>query len=292
MADRPPRPRSLWPREHGAYVQLSVPLAAALVTTPSLAGLAIAAGACLAFLAGEPLRVALGERGRRWKQAEGGRARRRAVVLGVASAAAGAVGLALASPTVLGVAGAALAVGLLTVGAALRRVVHTLGGEMLAATALSGASAPVAVAGGASPRTAVIVWLAWALGYATTVIAVHHVLERNRRPASRADLPRWLVFVALVGAVAVVGRRLELAWLAAPLLAGSLVVLIRPPRAKHLRTVGVVFLVLSLVGAAYLVVLAERDGALDAGHGAAVSGERVPARVSLPAPFTLERVAS
>ncbi len=61
MAARPPAARSLWPREHGAYVQLLVPLLTALIATRgSAAGAAIAIGACLAFLASEPLRVVLG----------------------------------------------------------------------------------------------------------------------------------------------------------------------------------------------------------------------------------------
>ncbi|HET7503266.1 MAG TPA: YwiC-like family protein [Kofleriaceae bacterium] len=67
------RVRSLWPREHGAYVQLLAPLATAMVATrPTIAGAAIAAGACLAFLASEPLRVLLGARGARLQETAGG----------------------------------------------------------------------------------------------------------------------------------------------------------------------------------------------------------------------------
>lgn len=255
MVDRTPRPRSLWPREHGAYIQLSVPLATAVIASPSLAGAALAVAACLAFLASEPLRVAVGQRGRRLQQSEGRRARLRATVLGGGSVALAAICLALAPASIRPVAAAALAGGLLVAVLAWRGKVHSLVGEMIAATALSGAAAPVLVAGGASSRAAIVMWAAWSLGYATTVIAVHHVLARNRRPASRADVPRWIAFVVVAGTIAAVASFLALGWLAAPLAVGSLVVLLWTPRARHLRAIGIAFLVSSLLGAAYAVAL-------------------------------------
>jgi YwiC-like protein len=69
--------RSLWPREHGAYFQLAVPLITALaMRVPSSAGVALAVASCLAFLAHEPLLVRVGLRGPRMQQRDGVRARR------------------------------------------------------------------------------------------------------------------------------------------------------------------------------------------------------------------------
>src|SRR5262249_5958355 len=50
--------RSLWPREHGAYAQLGAPLATALARqVPTVPAALLAAAACCAFLANEPLLV-------------------------------------------------------------------------------------------------------------------------------------------------------------------------------------------------------------------------------------------
>ena len=56
----------LWPREHGAYVELLAPLLTALLFLPfSTASLAYASAACALFLAHEPCLVLLGLRGAR-----------------------------------------------------------------------------------------------------------------------------------------------------------------------------------------------------------------------------------
>jgi peptidoglycan/LPS O-acetylase OafA/YrhL len=66
--------RSLWPREHGAYFQLALPLLAACARrAPSVAMVLLALAAAAAFVAHEPLRVVLGHRGsRRLAQARAG----------------------------------------------------------------------------------------------------------------------------------------------------------------------------------------------------------------------------
>ena len=63
--------RSLWPREHGVYVQVSLPLLTALLISPTLAGAFISSAVVAAFLLHEPLLVLTGERGSRAKT-EGG----------------------------------------------------------------------------------------------------------------------------------------------------------------------------------------------------------------------------
>lgn len=258
MAARDLAARSLWPREHGAYVQLLVPLGTALIATGGgLASAAIALGACLAFLASEPLRVVVGARGPRLREALGPRARVRLALLGAAALLLGGVGLALAPPAALGLS-AAVAVPLAGVLiAATRRAEGTVLGELAAAIGLAGAAAPVAVAGGMGALDALTIWGAWSLAYATTVIAVHHVIARHRRAdGGRASLGRWLgVALAAAGLAALIAIA-PIAWFAAPLVAAAVAVLIVTPPATRLRAIGVAFLALSLVSAACAVASA------------------------------------
>jgi hypothetical protein len=254
MSAGAPRTRSLWPREHGAYVQLLVPLATALLaTTPTLAGAAIALGAGLAFLASEPLRVVLGDRGPRRRELARARARSRLAQLAAGALIAGGAGLALAPTAALAFAGVlALPIGLVVV-LSRRGAVHTVVGESVAAIGLAGASAPVAIAGGMSPADALVIWCAWSAGYATSVIAVHQVLARHRRAASRADVPPAIALGALCAVIAALGIHDPAAWLAIPLAALAALVVLRPPRATRLRAVGVGFLLSSVVAAACAV---------------------------------------
>ena len=100
--ETPKKPRSLWPKEHGAYAQLLAPLALALVHGPiTPASVALAIASVLAFVAHEPLLVVLGLRGTRAAREEGPRARRHLLALGGGALALGAAGLALAPREVL-----------------------------------------------------------------------------------------------------------------------------------------------------------------------------------------------
>ncbi|HEU4734570.1 MAG TPA: YwiC-like family protein [Kofleriaceae bacterium] len=274
-----PRVRSLWPREHGAYVQLLAPLAAALAATrPTIAGAAIAAGACLAFLASEPLRVVIGARGARLRERAGSRARRRLAVLGAGAVIAGGAGLWLAPLAAIAVAGAiALPAGLVIV-LAQRGAVQSVIGETAAAIALAGASAPVAIAGGMSAGGALALWGAWSAGFAATVIAVHHVLAHHRHesrklPTAWSDALLGLATLALPGAaIAALAVFDRVAWLALPLAALAAVVVLWSPRATRLRTIGIAFLVSSVIaGAASVAIvrLADRGAEIAAHPGGA-----------------------
>src|SRR5687767_1558450 len=63
------KPR-LWPREHGAYVELAGPLLTVLLfLPPATAAIAYAVAACALFLTHEPLLILLGRRGERVRSA-------------------------------------------------------------------------------------------------------------------------------------------------------------------------------------------------------------------------------
>jgi hypothetical protein len=245
--------RSLWPREHGAYVQLLAPLAAALAVAPSIAGGLLAAGACTAFLAHEPWLVLRGARGRRVLTEDGARARRRVAACLALSGGLAIAGLAMA-PHALVLAGAVGVVSGLVVFLSWRDEAHTLGGEIAAATALAGAAAPVAVTGGLPEAHALADWAMWSLAFASTVVAVHVVVVSHKRRATTRRALLWIALLAATGAGLALGAVANLRFLSAsPLwLAAAVVSLARPP-ATRLRRVGVILAVMATLAAGALV---------------------------------------
>ena len=246
------RPRSLWPREHGAYVQLLVPLVAALASRIPTAGamlLAVAAGA--AFLANEPLLVVLGHRGPRMKTRDGARARTRLVLLVAIAIACGGGGLALAGRATLAVAPLVAIPCAVMLLLAWRRAEHTLAGELIAAVAVSGLAAPVAVASGVPATIALAIWGAWSVGFACSVIAVHRVIARHRRAAEAVDL---VAAIGLAGLVTALALAPPVWWTALPLAAIALGVVVRPPPATRLRTLGVVVTIVAAAAGLWVAV--------------------------------------
>ena len=138
----------------------------------------------------------------------------------------------------------------------MRRTEHTLGGELVAALALTGAASVARVASGAAVQPALLHWLGWAIGFGATVIAVHRVIARHKRPAMRVD---WLLAPGLFASFALLiatASRCPTSTIAAPLvlLAAGLVTI--PPRATRLRAVGVAIAATAAVSAVLDVVAA------------------------------------
>ncbi len=260
MSARSPRTRSLWPREHGAYIQLLVPLVTSLLATGATRpGVMLALGAAFAFLATEPLRVALGGRGPRLQKVAGSRARSRLALLGTVAVIAGGTGLALAPRPTFWVAVALAPLSGFVMIASCRGSIQTVIGECVAAIALAGAAAPVAVAGGMNLRDALVIWSAWSLAYAATVVVVHHVIEHHRRASSRADARSGLAVVLLCGTLAGWIAAFPLASFATPLAIAVVLVLIWVPRATRLRAVGIAFLASSVVAALCAITTLRRS---------------------------------
>jgi hypothetical protein len=244
--------RSLWPREHGAYFQLAFPLLTAYVLrAPSTATLALGAGAVLAFLANEPLLVVLGHRGVRRKSIDGARARRRLAILAGGAAVLGGLGLALAPHAVIAAAIVAAPTAAL-LGFAWRRAEHTLAGEIMAAVALTGASAPLLVASGATLSLALEVWLGWAVGFGASVIAVHRVIARHKRAASWIDRALPVAMIAVLAAGLAAGSRSFAITTPLVVLAAGLVT--SPPSAAKLRAIGVAIVVAAIASSALVLI--------------------------------------
>jgi hypothetical protein len=214
------------------------------------AALLFATVAVSAFLANEPLLVLLGHRGARIAQTEGRRARTRVAVLGAMAAITGVAALALADRSAIVLAAIAAIPALVLGVLAYRRALHSLSGELLAAVALPAAALPAAVAAGLDAGSAIVLWAAWSAGYSASVLAVHRVIARHRRPRTRTDS---LVIVSLsVGCAAALA--LATAWplaaVALPLLVVSLGLVTRPPPARQLRAVGFALVAAALVALA------------------------------------------
>lgn len=250
-------PRSLWPREHGAYAQLGAPLVAALVLrTSTPAAILIASAACCAFLANEPLLVVLGHRGARVRKVDGRRAMRRLVALAIGMALATAVGLVLATREVVASAGIAAIPAAAMVALAWQRAEHSLVGELIATIALPGASAPVAIASGVQWQLAAMLWVAWAVGYACSIVAVHRVLARHKRAASWLDAAVVTVLALVTLASCMLAGVIPAAGVTAPLAVVAFGLAVHPPRATRLRAVGVALAIASLVSATISIAVA------------------------------------
>ena len=210
---------------------------------------AIALGAGFAFLASEPLRVVLGGRGARMRELDGPRARSRLAALATLAVIAGGTGLAFAPRAAIWLTVLlAPLIGFVMV-ASRRGTVQTGVGEIVAAVALAGAGAPVAVAGGMDLRDALVIWFGWSLAYAATVIAVHHMIARHRHARPPADARAGIVIVLLCAALTAWIAAFPSAWFAIPLEIAAVLVFIWVPRATRLRAVGMVFLASSIVAA-------------------------------------------
>jgi hypothetical protein len=235
--------RSLLPREHGAYFQLGIPLIISyLRCAANLAMVELTVAAALAFLANEPLLVVLGHRGRRLYDQDGDRARLSLAVLIPAAIALAVLGL-LRAPWAAAAMAAVVAVPALAVFAlAWRRAEHTCAGELIAAIALTGAAAPVVVAGGMAPGAALAMWLGWSVGFAATVLAVRRVIARHKRRGRAPQALGWILGPALVAAAvgcAAAGEQVPGIAIAAPLAALAAVLAIAHPAATRLRAIGV-----------------------------------------------------
>lgn len=253
----------LLPREHGAYGQLGVPLAAALALGDfSGAAWALAGATVAGFLAHEPLLLLLGQRGQNARDRDGPSA------LGWL-AGLGALGAALFALGVYGLpAGARLLLGVplllsAAVGAAvLLRREKTAPGEVTAALALSSWALPVAAAGSASFATALSCWLVFAAMFVGATGSVRGLIAQSKGGSGRAGLAAGALLPVACAAVATalaaggrVPRFLPLAL--GPSVALGLALWVRPPRARHLRTLGWGLVAASLA-TGVLVVLALR----------------------------------
>jgi hypothetical protein len=246
----------LLPREHGAYVQLLAPLTLALaLSNGGAVAILLTLAAILAFVANEPLLVLLGHRGKRLREQASSRAVGMLAILAPLVVVIGVVALVLATASTRLVA---VLVGLpaaLLVGLGVAKKQRSLFGEAVAVIALTGAAAPVAVAGGTSVPDALALWGAWALGFGCSTIVVHRVIERGKGRRGLADVALAFLFLCIACAAWIATRKLYAFHVALPLTSAAAIVSWISPRPAKLRAIGFAMLGASLIAIFATLVL-------------------------------------
>jgi hypothetical protein len=235
----------LWPREHGAYVQLGFPLLTGLVLSGWHPGaFAFAAAGVALFLAHEPMAVIVGMRGVRLRDSLVGLSRRRLWILGAVAAAGLAAAVVLAPWRAWQAALVPAVPGLALVPLFFMHRIKTLAGELVAAAAFSASLLPVALSG---PVRVEVAGLAAAVWFAVTVpaiVSVHAVKAAHKgRPRGRWLLvaaPALAILVSVAGILVAVAlpdpAALALAVLP-PALAVFVIGLVQP-HPRHLKRIG------------------------------------------------------
>lgn len=257
---------SLFPREHGAYGQITVPLFTAfLAAGVSTTGLLIATAVLAGFLAHEPASVLIGARGTRAKR-DLRQPALRWLVCTLAVGLTAAVGVLLIMDASLRwsmLVPLAPAV-LLAILAARVREKSWLG-EIAAALAFSGAALPVSLSAGAPLDTAIMVALPFASLFVANTLAVRVVILQVRGGGDprAAMITRWATlsvaagggaFLALLAAGGLLSPSVLVA--AAPGLLMAAAIAAHPPAPAHLRRIGWTLVAVSVVTAAIVIAIA------------------------------------
>lgn len=257
LAD-PPRPPSLWPREHGAYVQLAYPVVTAwLLGSPSAAAFLLGLAAFAAFLAHEPVLLLLGRRGARKREAARERATRRLLVLGVLTAGLAAAALASAPDTARWLSGVPLGIGTVVAGLVLAGRERSLPGEILVAVALASVSLPVAVAAAVPLGDAVVLFAAWSVCFAVATPAARGVLFQKKDRGRGLRVARWVGLLVVPACLAAAAAGVVSPWLAltpVPFAAAAVLLALRPPSPRRMHALGFTLMGACTVALVLLVV--------------------------------------
>jgi hypothetical protein len=233
------------PREHGAYAQALLPLiTGASLGPPTLVSLLLVAAVVFAFLAHEPLLVALGRRGARALERRERIVRRRVTLLLGAAVSSGVGALVLGDAAVRIATLPPLALGLVYAGLALGRREKSLLRDLLVAFAFSAMVVPIGLAVGGSLAAATVGASVWLVTFGLQTIAVKGTIAAGKKRARSLTLIRLTTVLSVLVIVAAVALALttvrpgtaSLAVLPAGL--HALVLAVRPVPSKHLRRVG------------------------------------------------------
>ena len=257
---------SLFPKEHGAYGQITVPLFTAfLATGVSTTGLLIATAVLSGFLAHEPALVLIGARGTRSKR-DLRQPALRWLGCTLAVGAAAAVGVLLTMDAALRWSMIVpLAPAVLLAILAARGREKSWPGEVAAALAFSGAAVPVSLSAGASIDTATRVAIPFALLFVANTLAVRAVILQVRGGGDprAARITRWAALSVAAGGGVSLALLAAGGWLAtsvlvaaAPGLLMAAAIAACPPAPARLRRIGWALVAVSVVTAAIVVAIA------------------------------------
>jgi YwiC-like protein len=234
----------MFPKEHGAYGQLLLPIVTALaIGRPGFAAAALGAAAGCAFLTHEPLLVLLGQRGARAGRELHRTALRWFVGFAASATVLGSAALLTASPEKRFAVVPSIAMTLIVFGIIRSGREHTIAGEAVSAIALASLAYPIGVWSSGSSRASLSCAVAFAAVFVAGVVGVHAVIAFTRRPPATAE--RAVGAVTAIGAALIVfglasARILEVVTPLAvlPACAAGLALALWPPSARKLRAIG------------------------------------------------------
>lgn len=257
---------TFFPREHGAYGQVTFPILTAFaVAGPSAAGALLSAAVIAGFLAHEPAAVLLGQRGGRARRELRGGAIRWLGWCAALGAAASAAALSLMPAGIRWSLAVPLVPALFLVFTTITGREKSSSGEVAAALAFAGTAVPVSLAGGARLESAVAVAVPFALLFICGTLAVRVVILRVRGGGdpSAVRATRAAAFALAAGSVAALGAAGYAGILPSGVLAAALpglltatVVAASPPPPARLRTLGWTLVAVSVVTAVVTIVVA------------------------------------
>jgi hypothetical protein len=261
-----PGAKSLLPREHGAYGQITLPLATAFAAAGvSPAGVWLAAAATAAFLAHEPALVLLGARGPRARRELQRCATRWLAVYVAAAMGAGVAALVTMDADARWSVAVPLAPAALVAIAAWRGREKSWYGEVAASLAFAGAAFPVALAAGAPWPTAAATAVPFALLFVVSTLAVRAVILRVRGGGNlrATTLTRRTVLALAFLAASTLAAITTAAVLPVSVLGASMPgllaavgIAVRPPPPARLRALGWSLVAVSIVTALIVVATA------------------------------------
>lgn len=256
-------PAPLYPKEHGSYAIVGVPLASALIiggvnAVSFLTSIAAIAG----FVAHEPLMVALGRRGHRAQCATPHAAIRMTLWFCLAMGS-GIAALYLAPHGVR----VALALCLLFAGVAFMTSIsgrhRSLIAQIFDIMSLTLPSSVVLMAGGVHYSVAVQFWFAWVVGRIATTASVRSAIasQRNANKSSQSRVNDLLLAGSFTCcAIGILAGLTE--WLAiTPLIGAAFFFRCRPTPRLRMRQLGWILLGVNVVSAALLTYLYLSNGA-------------------------------
>ena len=213
--------RVVVPHEHGGWAFLAEPIVLGFAVAPSASAPWIALAAIAAFLARQPLVLALSDRRRGHRYPRTVTAERAFVLLALAGALALALALLFAHGPLLAAVGLAVPLAAAALGLDLSRRSRELAAELAGALAMGGTAAAMAMAAGWNLTSALGLWGAWA---ARAVSSIAYVRARLRLERGEPAHEIWVILLhALtmiwIGALILAGLAPRLAGLAMILLA-------------------------------------------------------------------------
>ncbi len=243
----------LYPKEHGAYAMLAIPLIAAMLTTGfTVNGIFIAVATITGFLAHEPLLILCGHRGNHARRVAP-QATTHLIILSVLTCFFGLAALLMGTVSsrwvlIVCFSFAATSYAMSVAGWHRRTGVHLWG-----ILGLSMPCVPILMAGDASLPHALTFWAVWLVGFAATTLGVRGMMSNQKHKSRRLHILMLSGLTLLIAMGAMNNTTWTLVTL--PMVAYSWYLLIAPPPLKKIRQSGWMMVIAAMSTALMTILL-------------------------------------